>query len=200
MKNFCELLNILDKLLSENGCPWDKKQTLTSLRPFFIEEAHELVDAIDDGNKEAIIEEAGDLLHTVLFLSKIAENNKIFNISDVIDAIKQKLIRRHPHIFGECKAENEREVISLWQEAKAKEISKKVKYNSLPLLEQVQKFLRKSKGVSLSRKNFSDIEDEESLGEAFFELIKVAEEKGLNANLALLKFFKSKNAGEGLEA
>jgi tetrapyrrole methylase family protein/MazG family protein len=104
------LIDIVHKLRSEDGCPWDKKQTEETLKPFIIEEAYEVLEAIDSKNYNEISEELGDLLLQVIFLSKIYEEKGIFNIDDVIEKINEKLLRRHPHVFdsnfslkeGEC--------------------------------------------------------------------------------------------------
>jgi len=100
-RKFETLLKIMDVLHSENGCPWDKKQTIASLRKYFLEEAYEALDAADRGDADALKEELGDVLLEVVFMAKVAEKEGLFDIGDSIEAICKKLIRRHPHIFGE---------------------------------------------------------------------------------------------------
>jgi MazG family protein len=115
-----ELVAVMRRLLAPDGCPWDRAQTLESLRPFVIEEAYEVVDAIDRGEAAALKEELGDLLFQVVFQSEIAASKGWFELDDVVDAICQKMVRRHPWVFGDAPKEDglssER-----WEEMKAKE-------------------------------------------------------------------------------
>ncbi|MDA3893580.1 MAG: nucleoside triphosphate pyrophosphohydrolase [Salinivirgaceae bacterium] len=117
--NFARLLDIMDELRAK--CPWDKEQTLESLRTLTIEETYELADAIVDNDLQEIKEELGDLLLHIVFYAKIGQEKGAFDISDVIDNLNEKLIYRHPHIFGDVKVENEREVIENWERLKLKE-------------------------------------------------------------------------------
>lgn len=120
-KRFEELLKIMDLLLGPGGCPWDKKQTFRSLRQYVIEEAYEVVDAIEKKDKKRIAEELGDLLLLVLFLSKLGEESKEFNIIDVIEKISEKMIRRHPHVFGKEVAKTPEDVLKRWGRIKRDE-------------------------------------------------------------------------------
>ena len=97
---FNELVSIMAQLRSPEGCPWDREQTLASLRPYLLEETYEALEALDNGDTAALCEELGDLLLEVVFLSRIAEESGSFSVADAIDAIVQKLVRRHPHVFG----------------------------------------------------------------------------------------------------
>ncbi len=120
------LINIVKKLRSEEGCPWDRKQTEETLKPYVIEEAYEVVDAISSGEKIEIMEELGDLLLQVIFLSDIYEEKKEFSLDDVVNAIIKKLLRRHPHVFdasfslkeGECLDDV---ILKNWERIKAEE-------------------------------------------------------------------------------
>jgi len=114
-----ELVTIMRKLLAPDGCPWDREQTLESLRPYVIEEAHEVVDAIDRGNLGDLREELGDLLLQIVFQSELG--GPAFGIDDVIGAICEKLIRRHPHVFGDTKVKDVDEVREHWEALKARE-------------------------------------------------------------------------------
>jgi tetrapyrrole methylase family protein/MazG family protein/ATP diphosphatase len=114
-----ELVAIMRKLLAPEGCPWDREQTLESLRPYVVEEAHEVVDAIDRKNMKDLREELGDLLLQIVFQSELAKEH--FGIDDVITSICEKLVRRHPHVFGEGKASDAGEVREQWEALKAKE-------------------------------------------------------------------------------
>jgi XTP/dITP diphosphohydrolase len=116
------LIDVVAKLRSpDGGCPWDLKQTPESLIPYVIEEAYEVVDAIQSGDSKAIAEELGDLLMQVVLQSQIASETNQFAIAEVAEGIAQKLIRRHPHVFGELKTENMDEIHQNWERIKAEE-------------------------------------------------------------------------------
>lgn len=121
---FGKLLDIMDEIREK--CPWDKKQTMQSLRHLTIEETYELGDAILDNDNSEIKKELGDLLLHIVFYSKIASENKTFDIADVISGINEKLIHRHPHVFGDVKAETEEEVAKNWEKLKLKEGKKSI--------------------------------------------------------------------------
>lgn len=122
---FEEFLQIIKTLRSENGCPWDREQTHESLKPCVLEEAAELGAAIriydKTGDPENMIEELGDILLQVVMHSEIASEEKIFNIEDVIDVVSKKMIRRHPHVFGDVQADNAEQVLINWDDIKKAE-------------------------------------------------------------------------------
>jgi ATP diphosphatase len=111
-----ELVSIMQRLLAPDGCPWDREQTLESLRPYVIEEAHEVVDAIDRKDLAHLREELGDLLLQIVFQSQIQAE---FGIDDVIGAICDKMVRRHPHVFGNEQAADANAVLKRWEALKA---------------------------------------------------------------------------------
>lgn len=119
--NLEELIKIIEILRSENGCPWDREQTHTSLRPNMIEEAYEAVDAIDEKSPSHLKEELGDVLLQVLLHSQIASENDEFNIEDVAKELKDKLIHRHPHVFGNTKVNSADDVVVNWDKLKQEE-------------------------------------------------------------------------------
>lgn len=119
--NLEELIKIIEILRSENGCPWDREQTHTSLRPNMIEEAYEAVDAIDEKSASHLKEELGDVLLQVLLHSQIASENDEFNIEDVAKELKDKLIHRHPHVFGNTKVNSADDVVVNWDKLKQEE-------------------------------------------------------------------------------
>ncbi len=125
MEEFKKLVEIMAKLRSENGCPWDRKQTLETLKTFLIEEAYETVDAIDEKDFDKLKEELGDLLLQIVFQSRIAEECGKFTIKDVLKTINDKMIRRHPHVFGNHKVNSTSEVLENWEKIKAKERERK---------------------------------------------------------------------------
>jgi nucleoside triphosphate diphosphatase len=119
-KKLPELVAVMRRLLGPEGCPWDRAQTLESLRPFVIEEAFEVVDAIDRGEASALKEELGDLLFQVVFQSEIAAAKGWFQLDDVVDAICKKMVRRHPWVFGDAPKEDGLSS-ARWEAMKAKE-------------------------------------------------------------------------------
>lgn len=127
-----ELLKIMRRLRAPDGCPWDIKQTHESLRPYLLEEAAEAVDAITEGKRDEIVEELGDVLLQVAFHSVIAEADNSFRYSDIEESIIAKLIRRHPHVFGDISVDNAEEVVANWQEIKQAEKGKKSPLDSVP--------------------------------------------------------------------
>lgn len=120
-EQFLELLAIMARLRGEDGCPWDRKQTAQSLKSYVLEEAQELLEAIDSGDTDHIREELGDLLFHVVFLNHLFEEQGIFGMEDVLSGISKKMIRRHPHVFGNARVESEQELRRQWQEIKALE-------------------------------------------------------------------------------
>ena len=125
VEKFLELVDIFKKLRGKNGCAWDKKQTNKTLMKYLFEESEELKQAVRKNDIENIKEELGDVLLQVIFHAQIANENKWFDIYDVIDGLNKKLIRRHPHVFGKSKAKTPREITIQWNEIKKKEKSKR---------------------------------------------------------------------------
>jgi MazG family protein len=124
---FEELVRIIDRLRSPGGCPWDREQTHESLKPMMIEEAYEAVEAIDLGDDQELVGELGDLLLQVVFHSRIAVEDSRFAITDVIRRVTEKMVRRHPHVFGDDKAETADDVLRSWEAIKAAEVAAKGK-------------------------------------------------------------------------
>ena len=120
-----ELLKLIDTLLGENGCPWDKKQTHASLRSYIVEEANEAAEAIDAGDFNGLCEELGDVLFQVAFHAKLAERSQLFDMDDIIQGVMEKMVSRHSHIFGSDSAESAEEVERLWRANKIKEKERK---------------------------------------------------------------------------
>jgi tetrapyrrole methylase family protein / MazG family protein len=120
-REFSELRQIIAELRGPNGCPWDKKQTHRSLKPYLIEEAYEFIDAIDNEDDEEMINELGDVLLQVMLHAQIGEDEGLFSIEDVIGAISSKMVRRHPHVFGDTQVNGEEDVLVNWQKIKEEE-------------------------------------------------------------------------------
>ncbi|HEX6971900.1 MAG TPA: MazG family protein [Limnochordia bacterium] len=117
------LVDLMATLRGESGCPWDRAQTHTSLKPYLIEEACEVLDAIDGGNPAELCEELGDVLLQVVFHARLAEERGEFTIDDVVRRVTEKMIRRHPHVFGDARAESVEAVLAQWDDLKARERS-----------------------------------------------------------------------------
>ncbi|MGE5581157.1 MAG: nucleoside triphosphate pyrophosphohydrolase [Bacillota bacterium] len=120
-KNLERLVEIMKILRSEKGCPWDREQTHQSLKPYAVEETYEVLEAIDLGSTEKLKEELGDLLLQVVFHAQLASEQHKFTIDDVIDGISEKLIRRHPHVFGETEVAGVAGVLENWEKIKQRE-------------------------------------------------------------------------------
>ena len=119
-KSFEDLVELMEALRSENGCPWDREQTRQSLRPYLLEETYEVLDAIDKDDLDLIVEELGDLLLQIVFHAQIAREDGEFDINEVITGIVNKLIIRHPHVFGDVKATSESGALKSWEASKRK--------------------------------------------------------------------------------
>jgi MazG family protein len=188
MNTFDALLKIADTLLGPNGCPWDKKQTLDTLKPYLLEEIHELLEAIDLMDKEKIKEELGDCFYTLVFLSKLVEFRKFFTLQEALESIAEKMIRRHPHIFGNVKADSPDEIIQNWEEIKKKEGKTSPLGSippSLPALARAQKVIVKLRRAKKCAATPSTLRSEDELGELIWDLVEQAESSGFDAESAL---------------
>ena len=125
MYTFKDLVEITAKLRAEDGCPWDREQTFESLRKYMREEAEEAVQAVDKNDMENLCEELGDVLFQVMLNSQIAKEKGLFSIDDVIGGICEKMVRRHPHVFGDIEVNSPEEALALWKEIKLQEKAKK---------------------------------------------------------------------------
>ncbi len=197
-----KLLEIAETLLGEDGCAWDKKQSLSSLQRYVIEEAHEVVEAIDEKNFVKIKEELGDLIYNIVFISKLAEKKQQFNFADVVETICDKLIRRHPHIFKDKRKLTPEEVLSEWQEIKKTEKTQKHPLESippdLPLLMKAQLAVRRLKKSGLEFTDFKDLKKldpkmpltEERLIDMLLFLASIAEKNDLSLEDGLRRRLK----------
>src|SRR5690349_6324324 len=120
-QNYTALVALMQRLLATDGCPWDREQSMPSLRKYVLEEACEVIDAIDSGDREQIREELGDLALQVVFLSELARTEGSFGPDDVMRGIVEKLVRRHPHVFGDTSVSSSEEVLVNWERTKAEE-------------------------------------------------------------------------------
>ena len=161
IRSFKKLLDLIDEIREK--CPWDKEQTIQSLSHLTIEETFELFDAIVENNEDEIKAELGDLLMHIILYSKIASEKKSFDIGDVIEKVIDKIIFRHPHVFGNIKVENSNDVKKIWETSKLKEKNNNVKSvlngvpKSLPSLIKAFRIQEKAAGVGFEWKNKDDV-------------------------------------------
>ena len=213
---FEELLEIVEKLRGENGCPWDREQTHESIKHNIVEEGYELIEALESREYDKIADESGDLLLQVVFHAQIGKENGEYTIDDVTSAVCQKLIRRHPHVFGDVKAEDTDEVLRNWAKIKMEERGQstlKQEFDSiskaLPSLMRAQKIQDKAEkngyvfsGSLASAESIANMINilgenntlevaEKYIGKMLFELASIAKDFGVDAETALSKHIGS---------
>ncbi len=153
-ERFSELVKLMARLRAPGGCPWDRKQTFDSIKPYTLEETYEVLDAIDARDWPGLREELGDFLLQAVFYGEMAAEESLFTIADSIQAINEKLVRRHPHVFGEATAETPEDVKQRWDEIKKQEKAGTVQTGileavprSLPALVEAEKISTKAAGA-----------------------------------------------------
>ncbi|ACM23838.1 nucleoside triphosphate pyrophosphohydrolase [Thermotoga neapolitana] len=206
-KLFEELVSIMEKLRSPEGCEWDRKQTHESLKPYLIEECYELIEAIDKKDDEMMKEELGDVLLQVVFHSQIAKERNAFSIDDVVEHLNSKLIRRHPHVFGDSSGYSYKQ----WEDIKAQEKGKKKssrvgEINPLvPALSMARRIQENAAQVGFDWDNIEGVyekieeeleelkkvrstdEAEEELGDLLFSIVNLSRFLGIDPESALRK-------------
>ena len=212
-KNLEELIDVVAKLRAPDGCPWDREQTHTSLRPNMLEEAYEAVDAIDENDMAHLREELGDVLLQVLLHSQIASESNEFTLDDVAKELKEKLIHRHPHVFGTAKVNNADDVLKTWDKLKSEEKTERKSAmdglsRSQAALISAQKISKRAVKTGFEWPNeeslydcvMSEIEEfkeaeiekdknhmEEEMGDILFAIVNLARWNKIDAEQALLK-------------
>lgn len=206
--DFSDLIDIMTRLRSPDGCPWDREQTHDSIKGHLIEETYEVIDAIENRDFSELKEELGDLLLQIVFHSQMADEAGLFSIDDVINEIVLKLKRRHPHVFGDAKVKNSDEVLLNWERIKKTEKNRSSHLSGvpdgLPALSFAQKLQEKAARVGFdwrqreeildklaeeiaeftaSEKGSREIEDE--FGDILFTLVNFGRHLGIDAELAL---------------
>jgi tetrapyrrole methylase family protein/MazG family protein len=175
-RTFQDLVELCEYLRGKDGCPWDKEQTLETLKAFIIEEAYEVIEAIESDDIDELEEELGDLLYQIVFASQICREEGKFDMDDVVTRLYNKLVRRHPHVFGEEKAKNAEEALKRWHGEKLKEGSSKTKLleipRSMPSLLRAQRVGEKASYVGFDWNNAKDVIEKvkEELNELQIEL------------------------------
>lgn len=202
----------MTRLRAPGGCPWDREQKLEDLRPFIIEEAYEVTHAIEAGDRDSLREEVGDMLLQAVFVSEIAREEGSFDIWDSVTAIHDKLVRRHPHVFGEVKADDAETVLSNWEKLKSEERKKKKEGilsgvpTSLPALLKAQRLTEKAARIGFDWRRSEDILEKldeevaelrqevskgdegavrEEIGDLLFTIVNLARRFGVDAENAL---------------
>lgn len=208
-EKFSRLVEIMNRLRAPDGCPWDRQQTHASLRQYLLEEAYEVLEAIDAGEDEELCNELGDLLLQVVYHAQIAAETGRFDIGEVIDGICEKMIRRHPHVFGDAKVDSAEEQTQLWEKLKQQEGKKSAidgVPRALPALQKAARLQQKTNAaaaehqnvhqqlidfsnITLNHQNGDRMHHHESLQTAFgdllFNLVSLGRGLGLNAEDAL---------------
>jgi XTP/dITP diphosphohydrolase/tetrapyrrole methylase family protein/MazG family protein len=214
MKEFQNLVEIMRKLRSPGGCPWDREQTIESLKPYLMEEVYETLEAMDKGGDE-LKGELGDILLNIIFQALIMEEEGQFNIEDISKNVAEKLVRRHPHVFGNIGVKDSNEVIKNWDAIKKEEKEHKHRKSvldgvpvGLPPLSKAEKLQRKAAKVGFDWENVEgaidkmeeeleemraafrnkDMENmKEEMGDVVFSIVNVARLSGINITDALMK-------------
>lgn len=211
-QTFPSLVAIMQRLLGPDGCPWDQEQDMLSLRPYVLEEACEVIDAIDSGKPEELLEELGDLSLQVAFLSELGRAKGWFGPDDAVRSIVEKLVRRHPHVFADVKVEDSGEVLRNWEAIKAREKLERPLLGgvprSLPALQRAQAMSERVARVGFDwperqgsrdkvSEELSELDEaaasgnkdhlEHELGDLLFALVNFARHSGLNAESCLRK-------------
>ena len=209
-KNLAKLIEIIEILRSENGCAWDREQTHESLKRNMLEEAYEAVDAINSQDMKHLKEELGDVLLQVVLHSQIAKEENAFDIEDVAKTISEKLIHRHPHVFGETKVSNTEEILANWEKLKQEEKPHRISVmdgisKSQSALMTAQKASKKAVKVGFEWPNEDELwkcvnsefiefkeaktqeHKEEELGDILFAVVNLARWNKIDAEQALIK-------------
>ena len=220
LSKFDTLREIIARLRAPDGCPWDRKQTHASLRETFLQECYEVLESLDEGNAQKLREELGDLLLHIVLQSQIADEGGEFKIDDVIKGINEKLIHRHPHVFGAAQVKDAEEVLHNWQELKQMEKDKKGNKDSLlagvpknlPALSYSQEIQHRVAQVGFDWENDQGVIDKlteevgefqrantkkeksDEVGDILFTMANIARRQGIEMELALReanqKFYK----------
>ena len=195
-ENLIRLVEVMDRLRSPGGCPWDGEQSHESLLKYLLEESYEFIESVENKDRAHMREELGDLLLQVYFHSRIAEEDKYdpFTIDDVAATVANKLISRHPHVFGDAKVDNSRDVLENWEKIKNSEKGRTSVVDGVPLgqpaLGLATKLIYRAEKNKIDVPPLPDFEIEESdeaLGEQFLSLISWAVSKNLDPEAALRK-------------
>lgn len=195
MREFEHLLQIAGRLLGPKGCPWDQKQTLSTLQTYLLEEVHELIEAIDLRDPQHIMEELGDVFYALVFIGKIGEKENLFSLDEVLKQVNEKLIRRHPHIFSDEKVETADDVLRNWEAIKKKEKGRKSIFDgippTLPMLAKSQKIidkLRRSQSKLAPEISLNLSLSEEEIGRRLWAVVADAQSVGIDAESALRRY------------
>jgi MazG family protein len=164
-RSFDELVALMTRLRAPGGCPWDRKQTLPDLKTYVIEEAYEVVDAIDRNDRAALMEEVGDLLLEAVFITELTREEGTFDVYDSVTAVHDKLVRRHPHVFGEVVAEDAEQMLVNWEKLKRDERKAENKSllsgvpRSMPALLKASRLTEKAARVGFDWRRTEDVFD-----------------------------------------
>ena len=198
-KSFINLVNTVAKLRSDQGCPWDLEQTSESLSQYMLQETYEVLECIDNNDSKALKDELGDLLFQILIQSLIRDEKKEFGISDVLESINIKLIKRHPHVFKDNNNIDSENVIKNWGRMKKEESKNDKSYiknitNTLPSLSFAYELYRKSSDINFELVNTDKYDNfsKEQIINILFELTSSASKKNIDLENEFRKYIKAK--------
>jgi len=185
-----ELIAVLEKLRAPGGCVWDREQTHASLVQYLVEETFELVDAIEAGDRDELIEELGDVLYQVIFHADIAAEAGEFTLEDVAAHMRQKMVARHPHVFGDVTVETSDDVVATWEKVKSVEKAHRTSVlegipQGMPSLALADKTLGRAAKVGVVREAAVIPATEQELGEQLLAMVVAAKAAGLDSERAL---------------
>ena len=185
-----ELIAVLERLRAPGGCVWDREQTHASLVQYLVEETFELVDAIEAGSRDELVEELGDVLYQVIFHADIAAEAGQFTLEDVAAHMRAKMVARHPHVFGEATAETSDDVVATWEAVKSVEKAHRTSVlegipQGMPSLALADKMLGRAAKVGVTREPASIPATEEALGAELLAIVAAARAAGLDGERAL---------------
>lgn len=212
---FTALVELVARLRGPDGCPWDRKQTHESLKPFLVEECYEVLDALEGGSSDRLKEELGDLLFQIVLHARLAEEDGRFSMKEVLSFNVEKMTRRHPHVFGDKKLKTDKDVLANWEEIKKSEIGNSERKSildgvprDLPALLRAHRLQERAARVGFDWSHINDVlpkldeeleefresiskgdtkSTEEELGDLFFVLVNISRFLGVNPEDALRK-------------
>lgn len=173
-KRFDDLVAIMARLRGTDGCPWDRRQTRETLRPFLIEETYEILEALDNEDDQGLREELGDLLFHIIFMARIAHEEGAFDIYDVVSGVAEKMVRRHPHVFGNAEVSSPHEVEANWAKLKAEEKPRESLMEGIP--QHLPALMRASRLTQRASKVGFDWESKDQVWEKLEEELKEFQE------------------------
>lgn len=199
-QSFEKIVQLIKDLRAPGGCAWDREQNFYSIAPMILEEVHEVIEALDHGDNEALVEELGDVLWDVIFIANIAEDEQLFTLQQVLDNLAEKIVRRHPHVWGPQKTTDSAKIKALYHAVKKKDYQGKRKgpfdgiAKTLPALSKALKTVKKAQKTEINLPQNKKLAQEtknwgkEQWGEFLFQASAIAREQKIDLEQALRTF------------